>query len=131
MNDMLDNTARQLDMMQPEPTPAAPKAAPTPQQAPQAAPKHVPFSPLERLATLALGLIMVGFCLFYLTGQMTLANMDRSYQQVQRNITTSKHDIADAKQNIGELSNSNRLTSYAKAHGFTVIEGNIKRAVNK
>ncbi|MFD1392998.1 hypothetical protein ACFQ3L_05255 [Lacticaseibacillus jixianensis] len=125
---MVDNTARQLDLLEPrrEEPHVQPQTAPKPQ--PESAPK-VAFSPLERLLSVFLGLVAVGFCLCYLTASMHLANLTRSYQNVQAQVTAQKRIIADDKQTVGELSNSDRLNSYAQAHGFAVIEGNIKHAV--
>ncbi|WP_246287348.1 cell division protein FtsL [Lacticaseibacillus absianus] len=128
---MNDNTARQLDLAQPEvaPTPApTPQAQPTPAAAPK---RRIAFSPLERLLVLACGLAVVAFALFYLMGQLQLAGINREYQDVARATATQNQAVADAKQTVGELSNSSRLNNFAKAHGFTVIEGNIKRVTNK
>ncbi len=124
---MVDNTARQLDMLEPQRR-EAPQARPKVQPATQPATK-VAFSPLERLLSVVLGLVAVGFCLCYLTASMHLANLTRTYQTVQNQVTVQKRIIADDKQTVGELSNSDRLNSYASAHGFAVIEGNIKHAV--
>lgn len=126
---MVDNTARQLDMLEPQrrETPnVQPQTQPKPQV--QARPK-VAFSPLERMLSVVVGLVALGFCLCYLTASMHLANLTRSYQNVQAEVTTQKRVITDDKQTVGELSNSDRLNSYAAAHGFSVIEGNIKHAV--
>jgi cell division protein FtsL len=124
---MLDNTARQLQ----EPVPAAPQPAPKPQAAPQTAPQPAvnprTFSPFERVLSALCGVVAVGVCLLYLGGLTHLANTDRTYQDVQARIATQNQSVTDLKQTIGELSNSNRLSNYAKAHGLTVIEGNIKR----
>lgn len=125
---MLDNTARQLAPQ------AVPKTPPAPAQAPHQAPKVKPqaasFSPFERVLVCACGLLALVMCLFYLGGQNQLANSNRTYQDVQTKIATQSQHVTDLKQTIGELSNSSRLNNFAKAHGLTVIEGNIKR-VNK
>ncbi|WP_054663591.1 hypothetical protein [Lacticaseibacillus camelliae] len=124
---MVDNTARQLDMVEP-------KRRETPHVQPHVKPAAKPstkvaFSPLERLLMVFVGMVAVGFCLCYLTASMHLANLTRTYQNVQNQVTVQKRVIADDKQTVGELSNSDRLNSYASAHGFAVIEGNIKHAV--
>ncbi len=125
---MLDNTARQLA---PQPTPAIPKApAQAPQSVPEVKPQATSFSPFERVLVCACGLLVAVMCLLYLGGQNQLANSNRTYQDVQTKIATQSQSVTDLKQTIGELSNSNRLSNFAKAHGLTVIEGNIKR-VNK
>ncbi|MFD1483718.1 cell division protein FtsL [Lacticaseibacillus baoqingensis] len=124
---MLDNTARQLQ----DPMPAAPQSAPELQKKPQAPAKPAvnpkAFSPFERVLSAVCGIAAVGVCLLYLSGQTQLANTNRTYQDVQAQIATQNQSVTDLKQTIGELSNSNRLSNYAKAHGLTVIEGNIKR----
>ncbi|WP_461213501.1 cell division protein FtsL [Lacticaseibacillus sp. GG6-2] len=125
---MLDNTARQLA---PQPTPTTPTApVQTPQHIPEAKPQATSFSPFEKLLVCACGILATVMCLFYLGGQNQLANSNRTYQDVQAKIATQNQNVTDLKQTIGELSNSNRLNNFAKAHGLTVIEGNIKR-VNK
>ncbi|WP_262316761.1 cell division protein FtsL [Lacticaseibacillus parakribbianus] len=132
---MQDNTARQLDYAQPAFRPAPkPAAVPTPAPAPkpQAKPRrHLALSPLERLLTCVCGVAVVIFAMGYLATQMQLAGLNRSFQTVQRETTVQQQGVADAKQTVGELSNSSRLENFAKAHGFTVIEGNIKRVTNK
>lgn len=124
---MLDNTARQLAAPAPQ--------APAPQAAPPQAPEVVAvpktrFAPFERVLAALCGLAACVLCLLYLNTQNQLANANRTYQDVQAKIATQDQSVTDLKQTIGELSNSNRLSSFAKAHGLTVIEKNIKR-VNK
>ncbi|WP_225047378.1 cell division protein FtsL [Lacticaseibacillus kribbianus] len=130
---MQDSTARQLDYAQPaiQPQPR-PTVVPTPTPTAQPAPKkRLALSPLERLLTCLCGLAVMVFALGYLTTTMQLAGLNRTYQTVQRETTTQQQGVADAKQTVGELSNSSRLENFAKAHGFTVIEGNIKRVTNQ
>ncbi|MFD1432533.1 cell division protein FtsL [Lacticaseibacillus yichunensis] len=130
---MLDNTARQLDAA--EPLRTAPVVAPTPTAAPAPAaapaPKHIAFAPLERLLTVLCGLAVVAFCLMYLGTQNSLAATNRTYQDLQSQISSQNQQIDDYKQTVGELSNSDRLANFAKAHGLTVINGNIKRVTDK
>lgn len=127
---MQDNTARQL-------VAPAPNEAPSPQAVPHQAPKVVAvpkpkprFAPFERVLAALCGMAACVLCLLYLNTQNQLANANRTYQDVQAKIATQDQSVTDLKQTIGELSNSNRLSSFAKAHGLTVIEKNIKR-VNK
>lgn len=126
---MQDNTARQIEYgpLEAEPERQANQA---PQARPVALPRHVAFSPVEKLLCTLCGVAVVAFSLLFVSTQNTLANVNRSYQDIQSEITTQNQHIDDYKQNIGELTNSDRLNNFAKAHGYTVIEGNIKR-VNK
>ncbi|WP_125703103.1 cell division protein FtsL [Lacticaseibacillus daqingensis] len=128
---MNDNTARDLYAAQPAVQPS-PQPTPAPQPQPSAAPaRRLAFSPLERVMMVLCGLAVVGVAVVYLTGQFQLAGISRTYQDVQRQTTVAKQAVSDAKQTVGELSNASRLNNYAKAHDFTVIEGNIKRVTNK
>lgn len=129
---MMDNAARQMMPEETAPQLApTPKAQPTPVSVPAALPQRIAWSPLERLLSVACGLAVVAFCLLFLTAQNTLANTNRHYQDLQAQIATQNSHVDDYKQTIGELTNSDRLSNFAKAHGFAVIEGNIKRVTNK
>ncbi|MCG4282048.1 cell division protein FtsL [Lacticaseibacillus saniviri] len=125
---MLDNTARQLQpeeealVQQPEPQPKPQVTA-----APAAAPLAVPFSAFEKGLALLAGVLAVAVSIFCLFSQNQLANTQRQYEDVQSAITTQTQKINNYKQSIGELSNSERLSAFAKEHGLTVVEGNIKR----
>jgi cell division protein FtsL len=122
---MMENTARQFTEYA-EPIPA-PKPHVEPVPVPVAAPRHIAFSPLERLLSVCCGLAAVAMSLLFLTAQDTLASANRQYQDLQTQIVAENSHVDDYKQTIGELTNSARLSTFAKAHGLTVIEGNIKR----
>ncbi|WP_407891732.1 cell division protein FtsL [Lacticaseibacillus sp. N501-2] len=127
---MQESTARQLrpEVVDPIIQPQTP-----PQKAPdvQAAPRPSRrFSPFERVLSAICGLAACATCLLFLNAQTQLDTNNRTYQDVQAQIATQNQSVADLKQSVGELSNSSRLSAYAKAHGLTVIEANIKR-VNK
>lgn len=124
---MMDNTARQLAPAIESPKP---HLAPTPTPTPASAPKRIAWSPLERALCVCCGLAVVALSLLFLTAQDALASSSRQYQDLQTQIATENSHVDDYKQTIGELTNSARLSTFAKAHGLTVIEGNIKR-VNK
>ena len=127
---MQESTARQLDpvvvepLQQPQTTP---KQAPQVQAAPSPSKR---FSPFERVLSGICGLAACALCLLFLNARTQLDANTRTYQDVQTKIATQNQSVTDLKQSVGELSNSSRLSSYAKAHGLTVIEANIKR-VNK
>ncbi|KRK16571.1 hypothetical protein FC13_GL000387 [Lacticaseibacillus casei DSM 20011 = JCM 1134 = ATCC 393] len=63
--------------------------------------------------------------------QNRLSNTQRQYEDLQTQIAKQSQTTANLKQEIGELSNSERLDAFAKAHDFKVINGNIKRVDNK
>ena len=63
--------------------------------------------------------------------QNRLSNTQRQYEDLQAQIMKQSQATANLKQEIGELSNSERLDAFAKAHGFKVINGNIRRVDNQ
>ncbi|WP_127848883.1 cell division protein FtsL [Lacticaseibacillus hulanensis] len=129
---MVDNTARALDpqtTLQPQQNPKqAPKkqAAPSVQVQPQ---KHVAFSPVERLLVCAIGVAVTAIAILCLFAQFGLSGARRTLQDTQEKISQTSTQIDTYQQSVSELSDSARLTAFAKAHGLTVIEGSIKRAV--
>lgn len=106
------------------------KAAPTPQAAPQSAPaavpRRVPLNGWERLLVAAI----VGVCGFFMltivSVQVSVTTTQRQYQNVTATVNDKKSQNNDLQQEIGELTSSERLNAFAKAHGLTLIEGNIR-----
>lgn len=127
---MVDNTARNLD---PEPLQqSAPIGAPKKQSQPQIAPvpsKHVAFSPMERLLVCAIGIAVTVIAILSLFAQFGLSGARRTIQNTQAEASRTATQIDTYQQSVSELSDSARLTAFAKAHGLKVIEGSIKKAV--
>ena len=121
---MLESTARPL-VQQPE-TPPIHKPVTTP--APNT---HIAFSGFEGTLMFVCGVSATVVCVVCLFMQNRLSNTQRQYEDLQTQIAKQSQTTANLKQEIGELSNSERLDAFAKAHGFKVINGNIKRVDNK
>lgn len=128
---MVDNTARDYANSSAEPDPAPrPKAQPKPKV--QAAPLHkqrVRFSPFERLMSAAIGLLAAGMAAMCVCAQLNVATTQRMYQKTQVQIAQVNKGIANFEQSVSELTDSQRLSSFAQAHGLTVVEGSVKQAV--
>ena len=92
---------------------------------------HIAFSGFERTLMFACGVLATVVCVVCLFMQNRLSNTQRQYEDLQTQIAKQSQTTANLKQEIGELSNSERLDAFAKAHGFKVINGNIKRVDNK
>ena len=121
---MLESTARPL-VQQPAPKPVH-KSAPAP--APHT---HIAFSGFEKTMMFACGVLATVVCVVCLFMQNRLSNTQRQYEDLQAQILKQSQATANLKQEIGELSNSERLDAFAKAHGFKVINGNIRRVDNQ
>lgn len=125
---MMDNAARQL-----EPTPEKPLTQPVQPVQPAAAPAvhSASLTWIERGLAVLVGVVMLGMCLAYLMSQNQLANANRTYQDLSRQIETQTQEINNYKQSVGELTSADRLENFAKANGLTVINRNIKRVGTK
>ncbi|WP_155285925.1 cell division protein FtsL [Lacticaseibacillus zhaodongensis] len=128
---MVDNTARVYANPDSEPgqTPQ-PNSQPRPQV--QTAPLHktrVRFSAFERVMTVTLGLLAAGMAGACVSAQVNVATTQRTYQKEQGQIEQVNKGIANFEQAVSELTDSERLSSFAKAHGLTVVEGSVKQAV--
>jgi cell division protein FtsL len=122
---MMDNAAR---VTQTEIPASKPQAKPQP----QAVPVHktrVRFSPLEKLLSCTIGLVVLGFAVATVFAQVGVIQTQHSFHDTQVRITKVNTGIANFQQAVSELTDSSRLNAFAKAHGLTVIEGSVKQAV--
>lgn len=122
---MMDNAARVTQTEIP-----APKQAPRPQQRPAVVHKvHIKFSPLEKLLMMTVGLVALGFAIATVFAQVGVIQTQHTYHDTQVRITKVNKGIANFEQAVSELTDSERLSAFAKAHGLTVVEGSVKQAV--
>ncbi len=126
---MVDNTARVLNPqpVQPETPQTTTQVSPRIQSAPKT--KHVAYSPIERVLIGAIALAVTALAILCLFAQFGLSGAQRTLQDTQTKISQASTQIDTYQQSVSELTDSSRLTAFAKAHGLTVIEGSIKRAV--
>lgn len=106
------------------------KEVPTPHQQPQAQPqaipKRVPLSGLERVLITTIAAVCGFFMITLVSTQVGLTTTQRQYQNLTTTINNKKSQNNDLQQEISELTSSQRLNEFAKAHGLTLIEGNIR-----
>lgn len=128
---MVDNTARALDPQTLQPAaPKQPQKKVAPKVQVQAKPsKHVAFSPLERVLVCTIGIAVAAIAIMCLFAQFGLSGAQRTLQNTETKIAATTARIDTYQQSVSELSDSARLTAFAKAHGLTVIDGSIKQAV--
>lgn len=122
---MMDNAARVIQT-------EIPASKPQTQSHPKAAPVHktrVRFSPLEKLLSCTIGLVVLGFAVATVFAQVSVIQTEHSFHDTQVHITKVNTGIANFQQAVSELTDSSRLSAFAKAHGLTVIEGSVKQAV--
>ncbi|MCI2171304.1 cell division protein FtsL [Schleiferilactobacillus perolens] len=104
----------------------APKQQPNPVPAAQPVPGRVPLNGLERVLIAAIALIS-GICMLTIVSmQVGLTTTQRQYQNVTATVADKRSQNNDLQQEIGELTSSQRLNEFAKSHGLTLIEGNIR-----
>ncbi|WP_459127636.1 cell division protein FtsL [Latilactobacillus curvatus] len=119
---MATNTARQLE------TPVAPlKTQPTAhKQAVASQSKKVAFSAVEKLATSVIGIIFFAMLVSLLTIKIAVVNAQRGLESTTQKMAQVSANNNDLKQEIGELTSSDRLNAFAQKHDLKLNENNIR-----
>lgn len=122
---MMDNTARVLTQTPAQEQPrtvAKPKVTATPRQ-------RVHISPFEKVCAGVLAFAVCGMVVATLGIQASIVQTTRDFQSTQVKTSKENQKIANLEQAVSELTDSERLSAFAKAHGMTVAEDSVKQAV--
>ena len=125
---MMDNAARVFQSNPETTTTSVPKTSTRTQVCPVHN-THVHVSPVEKLCICSLTIITVAIAVACVMVQSTITQTMRENQMTQIKTTQVNHGITNLEQAVSELSDSQRLSAFAKAHGLTVVEGSVKQAV--
>lgn len=119
---MATNTARQLE------TPVAPlETQPTVhKQAVASQSKKVAFSAVEKLATSVIGIVFFAMLVSLLTAKIAVVNAQRGLESTTQKMAQVSANNNDLKQEIGELTSSDRLNAFAQKHDLKLNENNIR-----
>ncbi|MCD2255316.1 cell division protein FtsL [Agrilactobacillus fermenti] len=82
----------------------------------------VPFSLFERIAIISCCVMTVLLMVGLVSSKIALADSQRTLQRVNAKVSQVKSNNTDLKQEIGTLNSSDRLQSFAKAHGLSFNE---------
>lgn len=119
---MASNTARQL--VAPE---LIPNQQPTIHTAPNEQPnRKVALSAMEKTTLAIIGIAFFGMLVGLLTTKIAVVNAQRDLQTTSRSMTQVHARNSDLKQEIGELTSSDRLDAFAQKNGLTLNENNIR-----
>lgn len=119
---MASNTARQL---------VAPELIPNQQPAIHTAPdvqpnQKVALSAMEKMTLAIIGIAFFGMLVGLLTTKIAVVNAQRDLQTTTQTMTQVHARNSDLKQEIGELTSSDRLDAFAQKNGLTLNENNIR-----
>lgn len=116
---MANNAARRIDVQT--------KTSPQTNQQPRINVKaHVAFSMFEKVLISFVTVLAVALSIVLLNQQVALTNNEHTLQDIQNKIVTLSNANIDAKQTIGELTKSSRLSSIAKKDHLTFHENKIR-----
>ncbi|WDF81676.1 cell division protein FtsL [Lacticaseibacillus pabuli] len=125
---MMDNAARVLQS-NPETTATPIRKTSTQTQAVPVHNTRVHVSPFEKLCICSLTIVTMAIAVACVMVQSRITQTTRAYQMTQIKTSQVNHGITNLEQAVSELSDSQRLSAFAKAHGLTVVEGSVKQAV--
>lgn len=119
---MNDNTVRKI-AVEPQitvdtPAQTAPVAAPTPSK--------VPFSGLERFGLCCVAVVTLVLMVLLVQTNVGVASAQRQLQNVQSHITQVQSSNVDLRQEVSELSSSDRLSAYAQKNGLAFDDANVR-----
>lgn len=89
-------------------------------------PKRVSWSWSERLLCVSGAMVTLILMVTLVSLNVTTTNYQRHLQDDLNKIATLKSQNGDLKQAVGELSDTTRLTSFAKANGLTFHVNNVR-----
>ncbi|MFD1412038.1 cell division protein FtsL [Lapidilactobacillus gannanensis] len=119
---MNDNTVRKIET-EPLVTPDAPA---TPAHVDQEQSARVAFSGLERVCACCAGIATIALMIFLVHTNVGIAGTQRQLQDVQVKISQIKATNVDLRQEVSELSSSDRLSAYAQKNGLTFNDANVR-----
>ncbi|WP_191988093.1 cell division protein FtsL [Lapidilactobacillus wuchangensis] len=119
---MNDNTVRKIET-EPLVTPSTPVE---PAGVAQAQSTRVAFSGLERICACCTGLLTIALMVFLVHTNVGIAGTQRQLQDVQVKISQIKAANVDLRQEVSELSSSDRLSAYAQKNGLTFNDANVR-----
>lgn len=114
------------------------KIQPTPQQIPQPQPQVAPkpetqvkgkrlaLNGVERLIIGVIGVIAVALMVLVVQTTASVAKSQRELQNIQTQTSKAKATNVDLKQEISELSSSDRLAAFAKKNGLSFNDANVR-----
>ena len=119
---MASNTARQLvtpePILEPQPT-----IHTTTVERPKT---RVALSVIEKLAITLIGIAFFGMLVSLLTTKIAVVNAQRDLQSTTQKMVQVHAKNSDLKQEIGEMTSSDRLNAFAQKKGLTLNENNIR-----
>ncbi|WP_436667360.1 cell division protein FtsL [Latilactobacillus sakei] len=119
---MATNAARQLTT--PESIPSQVQE-PTRQSAQQTTQK-VAYSTLEKLAVTVIGIAFFVMLVSLLSTKIAVVNAQRTLENTTQDMSQTRAKNNDLKQEIGELTSSDRLDAFAKKNNLKLNENNIR-----
>ncbi|WP_235804311.1 cell division protein FtsL [Latilactobacillus graminis] len=119
---MVTNTARQLE------TPVAPLETQSTihKHAVISQSKKVAFSAVEKLVASIIGIVFFAMLVSLLTTKIAVVNAQRGLESTTQKMTQVSANNNDLKQEIGELTSSDRLNAFAQKHDLKLNENNIR-----
>lgn len=87
---------------------------------------QVRWTGLERTLVILGSIIILGMMTFLVSSSISATSAQHELADVQQSITREQNRVINLRQQIGELTSSNRLNKIARAKGLTLIEKNIR-----
>lgn len=120
----MDNTARNYESY------AQPQIKENPQQEPsrksRVHTKSVPVSKLESVLLMLLGLITMVLMVALVSVKVSTTVSQQQLQKINNSVDSTISKNVDLRQEVGELTSSQRLTEYAQTHNMTLNNDNVR-----
>ncbi|GKQ42853.1 cell division protein FtsL [Companilactobacillus sp. RD055328] len=120
----MNNTARDFELYEQPQTIQQPKRQQEPEK--QSRVKRVPISRVEGLLLASLGLVTMALMIALVSVKVSITVSQQQLQKVNTSVDTITSKNVDLRQEVGELTSSQRLTEYAQAHGMTLSDNNVR-----
>lgn len=117
---MADNLARKIEFN--------PNEKPQPQDRQRQVLDHhqVSWSILEKTLVVIGTIITASLMAILVSSNISATSAQHEFTSVQRSVETSKSQVSDLHQEIGELTSTSRMNKIAHSNGLTLIDKNIR-----
>lgn len=119
-----DNTVRKIQPTPQQAPQSQPQVTPKPQAKPQG--KRLALNGVERVIIGIIGAVVVALMVLVVQTTASVAKNQRELQNIQAQTSKAKATNIDLKQEISELSSSDRLTTFAKKNGLSFNDANVR-----
>lgn len=118
----MNNTARDFELYE------QPQIIEQPNQEPtrRAQTKKVPLSRREGLLLAVLGVVTMVMMIALVSVKVSITVSQQQLQKVNASVDNVTSRNVDLRQEVGELTSSQRLTAYAQDHGMKMSDNNVR-----